>query len=112
MPATRGVWRARTEKGEAAQQYAGPPGFAPGAASSLQALLTAATAVELAAARAGQRVGGLYGSAPDGAFLGFQAVALLLRLGAGLLLGIYLGGLAAGSGAQRALAASKPAANG
>ncbi len=44
--------------------------------------------------------------------MGVQALALLLQLGVGLLLGIYLGGLAAESGAQRALAASKPAANG
>jgi hypothetical protein len=71
----------------------------------------AASAIKLAATPAAQPVSGLYISTADGAFIGVQALALLLQLGVGLLLGIYLGGLAAESGAQRALAASKPAAN-
>lgn len=71
-----------------------------------------ATAVKLQATPAAQPVSGLYVSAPDGAFLLVQALALLIQLGAGLLLGVYLGGLAAESGARRALAARPPATNG
>jgi hypothetical protein len=72
----------------------------------------AATTVKLEATPAAQPVSGLYISAPDGAFLGIQALALLIQLGAGLLVGIYLGGIAAESGARRALLARKPATSG
>jgi hypothetical protein len=57
-------------------------------------------------------VSGLFVSAPDGAFLGIQALALLIQLGAGLLIGTYLAGLAAESGARRALITRKPATSG